>query len=113
MEYITAWQCIGCGKIEAPQPCIGVCQDRKVQLVGKADYEAVLAERDELTARLAQVRSSLQRFALAKPHADRWQQTWEALQQELHGLLQTLETAADAAPVVPTGGTGVVSLIAH
>jgi hypothetical protein len=29
-DYVKAWQCIGCGKIEAPQACIGVCQDRKV-----------------------------------------------------------------------------------
>lgn len=26
--YITAWQCIGGDKIEAPQPCIGVCRHR-------------------------------------------------------------------------------------
>jgi hypothetical protein len=25
-DYVKAWQCIGCGKIEAPQTCIGVCQ---------------------------------------------------------------------------------------
>jgi len=24
---LNAWQCIGCGKIEAPQNCIGVCRD--------------------------------------------------------------------------------------
>lgn len=109
MEYIVAWQCIGCGKIEAPQPCIGVCQDRKVQLVGKADYEAAVAERDALAERLAHVHAKLQRFALAKPRADRWQQTWEALQQELRALVATLEI--DAAPAAHSGGTGVVPLV--
>jgi uracil-DNA glycosylase len=29
-SYVKAWQCVGCGKIEAPQTCIGICQDRKV-----------------------------------------------------------------------------------
>ena len=24
IHYVAAWQCIGCGKIEAPQTCIGV-----------------------------------------------------------------------------------------
>ena len=43
-DYINAWQCIGCGKIEAPQTCIGVCQDRKVQLVPLDEHEAALAE---------------------------------------------------------------------
>ena len=28
-----AWRCIGCGRIEAQRPCIGVCEDRKVRLV--------------------------------------------------------------------------------
>lgn len=42
--YVQAWQCIGCGRIEAPQPCIGVCRDRKVLLVGKEEHEAALAE---------------------------------------------------------------------
>jgi len=30
-EVVEAWQCIGCGRVELPQPCIGVCQDRKVR----------------------------------------------------------------------------------
>jgi len=30
---MVVWQCIGCGKIEGPQACIGVCQDRKVEMV--------------------------------------------------------------------------------
>ena len=27
VDIVTVWQCIGCGRIEAPQPGIGVCQD--------------------------------------------------------------------------------------
>jgi len=41
-QTIQAWQCIGCGKLEAPQNCIGVCQDRRVELV-LADEHAALA----------------------------------------------------------------------
>jgi hypothetical protein len=36
---IEAWQCIGCGRIEAPHPCIGGCQDRKVRFVDASFYE--------------------------------------------------------------------------
>jgi len=25
-ERMTAWQCIGCGRIEGAQPCVGICQ---------------------------------------------------------------------------------------
>jgi len=30
---VKAWQCIGCGKIDAPQTCIGICQDCRVEFV--------------------------------------------------------------------------------
>ncbi|HMT38900.1 MAG TPA: hypothetical protein PKD02_09455, partial [Thermomonas sp.] len=38
VETIEGWRCIGCGKVEATRPCIGVCQDRKVELVAAEDY---------------------------------------------------------------------------
>ena len=38
-ERMKAWQCIGCGKLDGPQNCIGVCQDRRVELVYAADYD--------------------------------------------------------------------------
>src|ERR1019366_9504969 len=42
-ERISAWQCIGCGRIEGPQPCVGVCQDKKVTFVSAEAYDAVAA----------------------------------------------------------------------
>ena len=42
-ERVTAWQCIGCGRIEGAQPCIGVCQDRKTDFVYAGDYDEALA----------------------------------------------------------------------
>ena len=41
---VQAWQCIGCGKIEAPQTCIGVCQDRKVEFVYAFEHEETLEQ---------------------------------------------------------------------
>lgn len=43
-EYVKAWQCIGCGKIEAPQTCIGVCRDQRVEFVYSSDYEDLLVQ---------------------------------------------------------------------
>src|SRR5262252_1688753 len=39
VERIKAWQCIGCGRLDGPQPCLGVCQDRKVELVPASAYD--------------------------------------------------------------------------
>ena len=47
-DRIAGRRCIGCGKVDAPQPCVGVCQDRKVELVLAGDYDALLARTQEL-----------------------------------------------------------------
>ena len=93
-DTIEAWQCIGCGRVEAPQTCIGVCRDRKVQLVGLADFEQARAEAEALREQLADVHARLQRFALAKPNEGRWEAAWQALQAQLREVLGTLPDAA-------------------
>lgn len=89
-DYIQAWQCIGCGKIEAPQPCIGVCKDRKVFFIGKDEHERALAEAAALQKRLSMARAMLQRFTLAKPRSGQWEASWLALQAELREALAVL-----------------------
>jgi hypothetical protein len=73
VERVDVWQCIGCGKIEAPQPCLGVCRDRKAQLVYAEDYDALLAETDALRAVVRQI-------AAVTPHEGECVRTWQALQ---------------------------------
>jgi len=43
-ERVTAWQSIGCGRIEGAQPCVGICQDRRTDFVYAFDYDEVLAQ---------------------------------------------------------------------
>ena len=43
-ECVTAWQCIGCGRIEGAQPCVGICQDRKTDFVYASGHDEVLAQ---------------------------------------------------------------------
>lgn len=90
-EYIQAWQCIGCGRIEAPQPCIGVCKDRKVFFIGRDEHERALADAAALREQLAKARAKLQRFALAKPNPGQWERSWTALQAELREALALLD----------------------
>jgi hypothetical protein len=89
-DYLQVWQCVGCGRIEAPQTCIGVCRDRKVLLVGKDDYEQARAEADALRAQLAAIHARLLRFSVATPHAGRWEAAWQALQAQLREVLAEL-----------------------
>jgi len=90
---IVAWQCIGCGRLEGPQPCVGVCQDRKVTLVAADAYDAVLARLREAEARLATLESLARRMALSTPRNGEWERSFRALQVE---ALRVMREAARA-----------------
>jgi len=79
-ERIAGWRCIGCGKVDAPQPCIGICQDRKVELVLAGDYDALLA-------RTAELESVLALIARITPRDEEWKASWAALQQRARQVL--------------------------
>ena len=86
-ESIEAWQCIGCGRIEATQNCIGICQDRKVRFVYADEHEAVLVELAALHAQLEQLAGFARRLAWTTPRAGACERTYKALQQDARRLL--------------------------
>ena len=72
-ETIKAWQCIGCGRVEADAQCLGICEDRPVRLVSAADYEALEA--------------FVRRLAASTPRNGQWEKSYRALQREARALL--------------------------
>ncbi|HJY78137.1 MAG TPA: hypothetical protein VKE95_15980 [Burkholderiales bacterium] len=72
-QTIKAWQCIGCGRVEADGRCIGICEDRPVRLVSAADYEALEA--------------FVRRFVQSKPRDGQWERSYRALQRDARALL--------------------------
>jgi hypothetical protein len=90
-ERIQAWQCIGCGRLEAPQNCIGVCQDRKVELVDAAVYDDLhrrLLAQQETCGRL---RALVRQLAWSTPRPDAWERSYRALQDRARALLDEIE----------------------
>jgi hypothetical protein len=79
-ERIQAWQCIGCGKLDAPRPCIGVCQDRKIDLVRASDYDLLLAQKQRLEA-------EIRVLAQTTPRAGEWERSFLSLQERARRLL--------------------------
>lgn len=73
-QTIKAWQCIGCGRVEADGRCVGICEDRPVRLVSAADYEALAA--------------FVLRLASSTPREGQWERSYRALQQEAKELLK-------------------------
>lgn len=85
--FIQAWQCVGCGRIEASRPCVGICQDRKVMLVDIEDHEQALREAERLHRRIDALRMLLARFTRARPRGEGWADSWEQLQAQARKAL--------------------------
>lgn len=77
---VKVWRCIGCGRIEMPAPCVGVCEDRVLELVDAATYESLRADYLEL-------RELAVRLAGTHPRDGQWEQGYRALQERARDLL--------------------------
>jgi hypothetical protein len=71
---MKAWQCIGCGRLESQQPCIGICQDRPVELVYASDYEEMV--------------KIVRQLAYASPRDGEWERSYRALQAQARKVLK-------------------------
>ena len=71
------WQCVGCGRIEDSQPCVGICRDERVEYVLAAEHEAELTR---LRGDVDCLREIVHRIALVTPRAGEWERTYRALQ---------------------------------
>ena len=97
-EYVNAWQCIGCGKIEAPQPCVGVCQDRKVQFVYAEEYEEALVEARQAARRADALQALVGQLALTTPRKGEWEQCYRALQSRARRAMADIATSDSSLP---------------
>ena len=76
-ERIKAWQCIGWGRIEGAQPCLGICEDRPQHFVYAEDYDVL--------------ESLVRQLATVTPRDGEWERTYRALQQRARKLLDLTE----------------------
>jgi hypothetical protein len=88
-ERITAWQCIGCGRIEGAQPCVGICQDRKTDFVYASDHDAALAQLALARQQSETLAALVRQLAYTTPRKDEWERTYRALQARARQALGT------------------------
>ena len=106
-ERISAWQCIGCGRIEGAQPCVGICQDRRAEFVHASDYDEALAQLAAARGHAGALLGLTRQLAGTTPRAGEWERSYRALQARarlaLHGVageqpsLSSLTRESDAA----------------
>ena len=82
VETIKVWMCTGCGRIDHPAPCVGICTDRKAELVHAVDYADALE-------RIEALEGVLRRIAFTTPRAGESGAAWRALQRDARSLLSS------------------------
>jgi hypothetical protein len=97
-DHIPAWQCIGCGRIEAPQNCIGVCQDRRVAFVYADEHEDALRDLERERRRAEALLVLVRQLAWSKPRADQWEGSYRALQAQARKVLASQESSTIVTP---------------
>jgi hypothetical protein len=90
IEYMKAWQCIGCGKLDGPQDCIGICQDRKVELVYASDYDELSKQLAVVQADIAALAAQMRQIANTTPRNGEWERSYRALQDRARHALEVL-----------------------
>lgn len=89
-ERVTVWECTGCGKIEGPQPCIGVCQDRRAEFVYAADYDGKLKELTELRRQMDILTVLVRQIACTTPRGAGCERTYRVMQSRARRILREM-----------------------
>ena len=85
-EVTTAWACESCGRIEAPQPCLGVCIRPEVSMIAAAEHAAVLADAGACQREIDRFAPLVRRLALVTPRPGRWAETARAFQAQARAV---------------------------
>ncbi|MEO6929737.1 MAG: hypothetical protein ABI190_11280 [Casimicrobiaceae bacterium] len=101
-DSVKAWQCIGCGRIEAPQTCIGICEYRKVDFVHADEYGALLAEATVARQRQDLLVTLARKLAHTTPRDGQWDRSYRAMQDLARHALAAIADGGAAAPQVTT-----------
>ena len=83
-DVITVNQCIGCGAIETPQPCLGGCHEHRLDLVPADEHRALLAAVDAYEALLAARRRLLADVERSSLADDEWAELRARARATLH-----------------------------
>ena len=80
LERRRVWQCIGCGRIEDPRPCVGICRDEKAEYVLAAEHDRAIAGLLETVRTLART----------TPREGECMRLWRALQELARAAIAAL-----------------------
>ena len=90
VEVIDGWRCIGCGRVEASRPCVGICQDRRARLVELENFVAALEHAENSEARASSLESFVRLIATTHAKPGGAEATLNALQTRARAVLASV-----------------------
>ena len=92
-DTMKAWQCIGCGNLDAATTCIGVCDYRKVEFVYAQEHEQALRVAALARKQAAALAAVVSQLAHTNPRDGEWQRSYVAMQSQARVVLRALAEA--------------------
>jgi hypothetical protein len=92
-ERLSALFCIGCGRIDVPEPCVGDCDERMVDLVLAKDHDEARAYVGKAVQHAALLRELLLQLVSkvpepTPPRSNDWSETHRRLQEQARSVLR-------------------------
>jgi hypothetical protein len=91
VEVIDGWRCIGCGRVEASRPCIGICQDRRARLVELDALVAAIEHAEALAANASALAAFVRIVASTRAKVGSEEATLAALRSRAQALIATVK----------------------
>lgn len=86
VDVIQAWGCPRCGRVDAPQPCLGICTRRPGMVADAAEYREFSEHCERAAADQRELAAFAQLVAGVRPRPGRESVTVEALRARARGL---------------------------
>jgi hypothetical protein len=98
MEIIQAWGCPRCGRVEAPQPCIGVCIFRPRMVADVREYQQLAPRAEQAVAAERALSGVARLISIVAPRPGREEATLAIVRARARHALHQM-----AVPARPTG----------
>lgn len=85
---VKAWQCIGCGRVEGLESCIGVCQDRPTEFVYAAEHDLAIAELRIARQQAESAFNLLRQLVCTSPRTGEWERSYRAMRARARAILE-------------------------
>ena len=96
VEVIDGWRCIGCGRVEASRPCVGICQDRRARLVELDNFVAALERAENSEAGAVELENFVRLVATTRAKPGGEEATLAALQSRARAMVAAMAVARRA-----------------